>query len=359
MITRSAETVVESRIRNEVVSSPERRRELPFLLCASLLVIAGLALVYTGKTQNFVADAARLKSGELLNLNANPTSGQIAPLLLNIPDSEERTSAAERVRDYLSNLKGPVPNVGALAKLRKKPKVALLSIGKIKSSFVVRTPEEYRTLFLTWCGIYLGSFWLVHLLWRWRRFAGDPAILPALQLLTGMGLILAVSLRDPLRDSLDFRKFAWGCAAGCLMLLLPLFKPFQYRHFSGFVYTPLLVSVALFGLLVVLGSGPTGGSHQSTAGVLSCRLLFTPLGMAARVARTQAGTGLDQVAGDPPDLANVAGNGWCNHRARYVFRFERHGARAGLRDAVSGYVRGGSGTFRTCAVGNSFVTGWS
>jgi len=264
-ITRSSERAVEIRIREEKLSLPERNRELPFLLCASLLVISGLALVYTGKTQSFAADQARLKNGELLNLNANPDAEHIAPFLLNFRDEQDRARAAQRVRDLLLN-SGPVPNVGALARLRVSRKVSLLPIAKVKPLLVVRTPDEYRKLFLLWCGAYLASFWIVHLLWRWRKFAGDPAVLPALQLITGMGLILAVSLRDPLRDSLDFKKFAWGCAAGCAVLLLPLFKAFQYRHFTRFIYTPLLLSLALFALLLLKGSGPTGSDAKVNLG---------------------------------------------------------------------------------------------
>jgi len=38
----------------------------------------------------------------------------------------------------------------------------------------------------------------------------SPAFLPALQLLTGFGFLLMVSMRDPLRDTLEFHKFAIG-----------------------------------------------------------------------------------------------------------------------------------------------------
>ena len=55
-----------------------------------------------------------------------------------------------------------------------------------------------------------------------------------------------VSLRDPLRDTLEFKKFAWGVLLGCATLLLPLLRPFQYRSFSRWVYTPLIAALALF-----------------------------------------------------------------------------------------------------------------
>ncbi len=75
-----------------------------------------------------------------------------------------------------------------------------------------------------------------------------------------------VSLRDPLRDTLEFRKFAWGCVGGCVILLLPLLKAFQYRVFARWVYTPLFAAVALFGALLVMGSGPTGSDAKVNLG---------------------------------------------------------------------------------------------
>ena len=75
---------------------------------------------------------------------------------------------------------------------------------------MVRTPRAFTREYLLWCGIYLASFWMVHFAWKLRAFRGDPTLLPVLQLLSGMGLILAVSLRDPLRDTMEFSKFAWA-----------------------------------------------------------------------------------------------------------------------------------------------------
>ena len=104
--------------------------------------------------------------------------------------------------------------------------------GRLKPLLIVRTPREFYLKYAQWAAIYFAAFFFVHLVWRWRRFRGDPAILPALHLLTGIGLILAVSLRDPLRDTLEFSKFAWGVAAGCCLLLLPLLRAFHYQRFS-------------------------------------------------------------------------------------------------------------------------------
>jgi cell division protein FtsW (lipid II flippase)/cell division protein FtsI/penicillin-binding protein 2 len=251
-ITRSWETSVSVGKPVRVPTSPERRREFPLLLVAAILVGSGLALVYSAKTQPFNDFQSRLDKGELLNLNAPTTLDQVTRFFPNVSDPE-------RIEDYLNTAR-PLPNDGALAKLHK------LQLAKVKPSLVVRTPSQFRMEYLKWCGLYMLSFWFVHFVWQATRFRGDPAILPALHLLSGMGLILAVSLRDPLRDTLEFQKFAWGAALGCVLLLLPLFRFFQVRQFAHWVYTPLLISFLLFAALLIKGSGPTGSDAKVNLG---------------------------------------------------------------------------------------------
>lgn len=239
--------------------APERQRELLWLAGASLLIACGLALVFFAKCEDFARSNDRLSRGELLNLNAIAAPNQLQPALQIVADPAQRELDAKRIADFLKAHQ-PVPNVGSLAHLR------LISISKIKPLLVVRTPAEFSHTFALWAFIYLAAFWCVHLCWRWRHFRGDPAILPALHLLTGIGLILMVSLRDPLRDTLEFKKFAWGVVLGCAMLLLPLLRAFQYRHLTRWIYTPLIAAFILFLALVKLGSGPTGSDAKVNLG---------------------------------------------------------------------------------------------
>jgi len=265
------------------VKNLERRREFWWLLGASALVACGLAAVFTAKTQDF-------PSGELIDLNAAPSKEVLDKALVFIDDAGQRAYVSERLEAFLA-AHAPLANVGALSLLRLTeadaqadsralalwqndvakrkpvpPSVPLLPVARLKPLVVVRSPREFLQAFELWTGIYLGAFWIVHFLWRLRRFRGDGALLPAVQLLSGIGLMLMVSLRDPLRDTLEFKKFAWGCVAGCVLLLLPLIKPFDYRRFAQMTYTPLLLALALFFALLKLGSGPTGSDAKVNLG---------------------------------------------------------------------------------------------
>ncbi len=239
----------------------ERRRELWWLLSSSVLIAMALFLVYSAKSHDFAETDSRLKNGAILNLHDIRDVDQIAPYLQGFPN------AAEQIWLYLQKTPN-VPNVGALARIRVDKGTLRRAMPKLKPLFVVRTPSGYLRQFILWIGIYFTAFYVVHLCWRVRRFQGDGSILPALHLLTGLGLALAVSIRDPLRDTLEFTKFAWGVAIGCGFLLLPLLKPFDHRKYSRMIYTPLLLAFALFAALVVAGSGPTGSDSKVNLGPL-------------------------------------------------------------------------------------------
>ncbi|MBV9081406.1 MAG: FtsW/RodA/SpoVE family cell cycle protein [Acidobacteriaceae bacterium] len=252
----------------------ERSREFFWLLAAALVVSAGLVLVLLAKTQDFSELSTKLEHREVIDLNRVSSSDELLPLLQIFTNPDERQAAAQRIFEYIEEHR-PLPNVGALAHIRVSQSsgnanatrtAPLLPLAKLKPQIIVRTPGEFRHTYPLWIGVYLLAFWAVHFLWRWRRFCGDPAILPALHLLTGMGLILMVSLRDPLRDTLEFKKFAWGVACGCALLVWPVLKVFQYRNFSRWIYTPLLAAFALFAALVAFGSGPTGSDAKVNLG---------------------------------------------------------------------------------------------
>jgi cell division protein FtsW (lipid II flippase)/cell division protein FtsI/penicillin-binding protein 2 len=182
-----------------------------------------------------------------------------------LPERLDREAIAAAITRYLENRR-TLPNVGALARLPAADGTLRPWLPRLKPLLIVRTPHDYLVQVLAWAALYFAAFYAVHLCWRLRRFAGDGSILPALHLLTGLGLMLALSIRDPLRDTFEFQKFAAGVAAGCCCLLLPLLRVFDYRKYSRLIYTPLLAALALFAALALAGSGPTGSDSKVNLG---------------------------------------------------------------------------------------------
>ena len=225
--------------------------EWSWLIAASVFVAAGLAMVFAAKSQDFASVEAKLAHGGLVNLNAVQSPDELVPVLKSREDTAPRVfEAIERHR--------PLRNTGVLARV--------LPLAKLKPLLIVRTPRQFRLEFLRWAALYFAGFYLVALAWRLTRFQGDRDFLPALHLLTGMGFALMLSLRDPLRDTLEFHKFALGVFLGCLLLILPALKPFHYLRLSDWCYTPLFLALGLFGLLLAFGKGPTGNDAKVNLG---------------------------------------------------------------------------------------------
>jgi cell division protein FtsW (lipid II flippase) len=274
-------------------------RDFAWLAGTSLIVSIGLGLVYSAKTHNFADQSSRLDRGELLDLNSVTKPEQILPFLQIFPGDLEREAVSTKTFEFLAAHR-PIRNVGALARLRvskteieshpewtilgkqlqeqlarqqAKPqqhraelRIPLLPLAKVKPAMTVRTPREFQAQFLIWIAAYLAGFYVVFLVWRWSAFRGDFSILPAVHLLTGIGLILSISLRDPLRDTLEFSKFAWGVALGCVVLLLPSLRILNYQRFSKWCYTPLFAAFLLFIGLLRFGSGPGGNDAKVNLG---------------------------------------------------------------------------------------------
>ena len=228
------------------------------LLSASVLVACGLAMVYAAKTRGFAG------AGDLVNLNTAASPQELLPLLEMYQNREQREAVAERVFDFLQAHR-PLANAGMLSRVNRSL-TGRLPLARIKPMIMVRTPLEFRNQFLLWSALYFAGFYLAALVWRWTYFRGDRAFLPALHLLTGIGLILMTSMRDPLRDTLEFHKFALGVSLGCVLLALAALPLFDYRRLSDWCYTPLFGALALFGLLLRFGRGPAGNDAKVNLG---------------------------------------------------------------------------------------------
>lgn len=256
---------------------PARRGiELFWLTILSAVVAIGLVLVYRAKANGFADINTRLDAKQLINLNDLASREQLLPFLSVLPDPAARELAARKIY----SIAGSLPNTGAiarievtraevqrvrgLAELRKRfegtqrdsiPLLTRDEFRALKPQFVVRRPAVFTRDLVIWCAVLFVSFFLVHLWWTLRGFNGDRSLLPALLLLTGIGLILMVTLRDPVRDSLIFVDFAQGVAGGCLLLAVASVLDYE-KLFGKLTFVPLLGSFALSALLILFGSGP-------------------------------------------------------------------------------------------------------
>ncbi|HUJ20597.1 MAG TPA: FtsW/RodA/SpoVE family cell cycle protein, partial [Bryobacteraceae bacterium] len=226
-----------------------RTRELVWTIAASLLVGAGLYLVYRAKTADFSNLDQGLAAKKLLNLNGLSAREDLLPVLTVIPDARQRQEAARRIY-YLS---GGMSNVGAVA--RERGILTGEQFRVFKPLVVVRSPAAFRRAFFLWVSLFFAGFLLAHAWFSLRGFRGDQTFLPAVLLLTGIGLILMISLRDPVRDTLLFVGFAQGVVGGCVLLAMAATLDYE-RLFGNLSFVPLLASFGLSLLLIVFGSGP-------------------------------------------------------------------------------------------------------
>ena len=116
------------------------------------------------------------------------------------------TSIRARLRSREAHINGQRVSV---------PLMTGADFAELKPHLRVRDSGNFRNQILLWSALFLLAFYAVHLFWRIRQFTGDNLFLPVLLALSGIGLIVMISLRDPLRDTLMFRDFAEGALVGC------------------------------------------------------------------------------------------------------------------------------------------------
>ncbi len=168
-------------------------------------------------------------------------------------------------------------------------------LAALKPHLVVRTRDEYKRALLRACGLFLGAFWLAHVVRRWRRAEDDPLMLPILLLLSGIGLMCMVALRDPIRDTIPAATFATGVAIGLAVLVAAAEFDFEASPLRRAVIAPLGLALGLASMLLVFGDGPgSSGAKVNLLGfqpveVIRLLVVFALAAYFARRLRTPAG----------------------------------------------------------------------
>ncbi|MBI4749437.1 MAG: FtsW/RodA/SpoVE family cell cycle protein [Acidobacteria bacterium] len=152
------------------------------------------------------------------------------------------------------------PRAEEVAPPEPEVSVRLLSdISRIKDDVVVRAPWQFISGYWQMIGLYLVSMYVTQLFWWWKKGNSDVWLFPILHTLTGLGLLMSVSLKDPLRDRMEFEGFALGIVAGCIGIIAVSFIDLdKFRRSKTASWGWLAVAIGLSAALLLFGQGPEG-----------------------------------------------------------------------------------------------------
>lgn len=285
--------------------------ELLGLLACSILVAAGLGLTYAGRLAQLEAGQ---RSTPPLDLHRLRGPADLLPLLDMFEQPAERDAAARLLYRAAVTDSPRLEHVGGLARvvipadqvaadpalvqlrarLQRRPGAAAVpvltpaDIAALKPHAVVRTTSEFTARVAGACVLFLGAFWLAHVVRRWRRAHDDPLILPIALLLTGIGMMAMLALRDPWRDTIPVWPFAVGIACGIALLLVASEVDYEASRLRRGMLAPLALALGLAALLLLFGTGPgASGVRVNLLGVqpVEAIRLLVVLALAAYFAR--------------------------------------------------------------------------
>ncbi|MEO8256325.1 MAG: FtsW/RodA/SpoVE family cell cycle protein [Acidobacteriota bacterium] len=269
----------------------------------SLVAVLTIGLAYGGRIQSVTRSAAG--SMPVVNLSTvGETRDLEAVLAPRFAGAADRRLAAQSLMQFLRPVRDAgavLPNVGAIlkatvaadaidrtpllavypARLRQarqraaglgQPPPATLplltadDLAALKPSLIVRTPETFALEILADGAAYLVAFYLLVLLWWYRRIRGDEILLGAAHLLTAVGFALLLSRADPLRDTMLFVRYTGGVLIGILLMAAVSFIDFRKASFLTLSYLPLIGALSVSLLLILFGTGPGSSGARVNLG---------------------------------------------------------------------------------------------
>jgi len=276
---------------------PSRRAaviEFAGLAAATVVVAVGLLLTASGALRSVEVSEADVTSGRIVHLPSLSSAAALNSRLAMIQVPFERDAVARALYVRATALDPKIEHVGALAgvtipaaairadrrlvalrarldrrpDLERIPVLTATELAAFKAGVIVRTPEEFRTSLLVAALLFFGAFWLVHGS-RWMRpHPGDPLLLPVVLLLSGVGLMSMLALRDPLRDTFLASRFAQGVVGGVAVLAGVSLVDFEASRLRRAVALPLGLALLIAVMLLVFGDGPgSSGAKVNLLGV--------------------------------------------------------------------------------------------
>jgi cell division protein FtsW (lipid II flippase) len=247
------------------------RLEFFGLIVTSFVLAFGFWISYRQQTAGMDDVLRGVERGAIVDLSTAAAGPDLANVLTMWSTAEERSAVARLVLQSVDT-NGPLTHVGALAFLTRPDGETRVftpaGVAALKPSIVVRTPAMYTRGISITVALFMVSFWLAHVVRRLFNATGDPVLMPAIQILTGLALLAMMSIRDPLRDTDAAGSLAIGVALGCALVTIFSFIDFEKPALRSSGLAPLGAGVLLASALLLFGSGPGGsGAKVNLLGV--------------------------------------------------------------------------------------------
>lgn len=234
-----------------------RLGEVCGMLAVTLLLLWIFHNVIEGRAEFRADSVGRLSHGEVLNINhANVKS--LRDMLAPAFSSAEEANAAS---DAIGNSGRQFPRVGALNELLRDDGSSWFPphrVAQLKSTLIVRGPEEWDAHFRASKLRLLFSFWVYVVLASLLRSKASQILVPVVAACAGIGVAVQAGLADPMRDTMTFENLT-AMLPLCTGLLLAGSLVSVERVGANLVKTYVSVAAVLALLLVVFGTSPVPG----------------------------------------------------------------------------------------------------
>ncbi len=222
-------------------------------VCSLLILLPALFLVYRAKTANAPEDAVNINEAD---------AGKIASTLgIKPQDAQQIVEFRSRIGEFdsceqLLSIKAPQANA---TQAHRQPLLNAEHVRPILTRCIVRTPQK---VFWRFWGSALALALLIFLLpplLRARGVGGDPFVLPLALLVTGLGVAMLFSVKDPYRDHpVALHHVEGALICGILFAASALLSATARVKIKNWHYVWALAAFLLVFALMVFGSGPEG-----------------------------------------------------------------------------------------------------
>jgi cell division protein FtsW (lipid II flippase) len=234
---------------NPKADQSRRHIELRLLLFALLIVGFGMSLTFLGKLST---------NPPLPNNAVNVNQADAAQLESALNISRQTADSVVALRDTL-----PHHQFASSFRLRRALTKADVAYTWDWERLYVRSESDVARVYFGALIAFILVALLIHFVLKKVVPAADPFLLPIIVVLSGFGLMVSLSVHDPLRDTFAFNSQAIGViVCGSIAILVPLLRPLQRLPLHRYTYAYAVGSVLLLITLMTLGHGPAATHIQ-------------------------------------------------------------------------------------------------